>query len=116
MATHRPGKGGHRRACGGGVCHLADRVRIVFVGAALGDWVGGGSMTLKKKVICIIIATLMVIIGSYAVCLHEMICRYGLPVLDNPTVETRTTMYVVPWPWELEWQDNGFVMRLEIRK
>ena len=71
-------------------------------------------MTLKKKVICIIIATLMVIIGSYAVCLHEMICRYGLPVLDNPTVETRTTVYVVPWPWALEWQDGGFVMRLEV--
>ena len=102
--------------CGGGVCGLADRVRIVFVGAALGDWVGGGSMTLKKKIICIIIATLMVIVGSYAVCLHEMICRYGLPVLDNPTVETRTTMYVVPWPWTLEWQDGVFVMRLEIRK
>ena len=100
--------------CGGGVCHLADRECLVFVGAALGDWVGGGSMTLKKKIICIIIATLMVIFGSYAVCLHEMICRYGLPVLDNPTVETRTTMYVIPWPWELEWQDGGFVMRLEV--
>ena len=104
MATHRPGGSVHLRACGGGVCGLADRVRIVFV---------GGSMTLKKKIICIIIATLMVIFGAYAVCLHEMICRYGLPVLDNPTVETRTTMYVVPWPWELEWQDGGFVMRLE---
>ena len=73
-------------------------------------------MTLKKKVICIIIATLMVIIGSYAVCLHEMICRYGLPVLDNPTVETRATVYVVPWPWALEWDGKGFIMRLEIRK
>ena len=100
--------------CGGGVCGLADRVRIVFVGAALGDWVGGGSMTLKKKIICIIIATLMVIIGSYAVCLHEMICRYGPQVLERPTVETRDVIYVVPWPWELEWQDGGFVMRLEV--
>ena len=35
--------------CGGGVCGLADRVRIVFVGAALGDWVGGGSVTPKKE-------------------------------------------------------------------
>ena len=76
--------------------------------------VGGGSMTLKKKIIYIIISTFMVIMGAYAVCLHEMICRYGLPVLDNPTVETRTTMYVIPWPWELEWQDGGFVMRLEV--
>lgn len=102
--------------CGGGVCGLADRVRIVFVGAALGDWVGGGSMTLKKKIICIIIATLMVIVGSYAVCLYEMVSRYGPQVLERPTVETRDVIYVVPWPWVLEWQDGGFVMRLEIRK
>lgn len=77
---------------------------------------GGCKMTLKKKVICIIIATLMVIVGSYAVCLYEMVRRYGPQVLERPTVETRTTVYVVPWPWALEWQDGGFVMRLEIRK
>ena len=35
---------------------------------------------------------------------------------DRPTIETCTTVYVVPWPWDLEWQDGGFVMRLEIRK
>ncbi|WP_176770901.1 hypothetical protein [Eubacterium barkeri] len=33
---------------------------------------------------------------------------------DRPTVETRTTVYVVPWPWTLEWDGNGFVMRLEV--
>lgn len=71
-------------------------------------------MTLKKKIICIIIATYMVIVGSYAVCLHEMISRYGLPVLEGPAVETRDTVYVIPWPWNLEWQDGGFTMRLEV--
>lgn len=33
---------------------------------------------------------------------------------DQATVETKTTVYVVPWPWQLEWQDGGFVMRLEV--
>ena len=70
-------------------------------------------MTLKKKVICIIIATLVAIIGSYTACLYDMVRRYGPQALERPTVETKSTVYVVPWPWELEWQDGGFVMRLE---
>lgn len=33
---------------------------------------------------------------------------------NRPTIETRDTVYVVPWPWALEWQDGGFMMRLEV--
>ena len=53
----------------------------------------------------IIVAMLLLVFGIAAVWAYSG---------DRPTVETRRTVYVVPWPWELEWQDNGFVMRLEV--
>lgn len=50
-------------------------------------------MTLKKKVLAIILAVLLVIFGAWAVYRFD----------SRPTVETRSTVYIVPWPWELEW-------------
>ena len=70
-------------------------------------------MTLKKKVICCIIAWLIVYAAGYAIWMFDAINRYGPPGLERPTVETKSIVYVVPWPWALEWQDGGFVMRLE---
>ena len=64
-------------------------------------------MTTKSKRLILIIAMVMLVFSVTAVWSYSG---------DKPTIETRTTMYVVPWPWELEWQDNGFVMRLEIRE
>lgn len=71
-------------------------------------------MTLKKKIICCIVAWMIVYVAGYAIWMYDMIRRYGPPELDGPTVETKSTVYVVPWPWELEWDGQGFVMRLEV--
>ena len=65
----------------------------------------GGYMTTKSKRLILILAMLLLVFGVAAVWSYSG---------DKPTIETRTTMYVVPWPWALEWQDGGFVMRLEI--
>ena len=67
--------------------------------------VGGYVMTTKSKHRILILAMLLLAFGVAAVWSYTG---------DRPTVETRTTMYVVPWPWELEWQDGGFAMRLEV--
>ena len=64
-------------------------------------------MTTKSKRLILILSMLLLVFGVTAVWSYTG---------DRPTIETRTTVYVVPWPWELEWQDGGFVMRLEIRK
>ena len=62
-------------------------------------------MTTKSKRLILILAILLLVFGVAAVWSYSG---------DRPTVETKTTVYVVPWPWELEWQDGGFVMRLEV--
>lgn len=62
-------------------------------------------MITKSKHRILILAMLLLVFGVAAVWSYSG---------DKPTVETRTTVYVVPWPWELEWQDGGFVMRLEV--
>ncbi|SDX41663.1 hypothetical protein SAMN04488579_10291 [Eubacterium barkeri] len=35
---------------------------------------------------------------------------------QRPTIETKRRVYVVPWPWKLEWDGNGFIMRLEVKE
>lgn len=58
---------------------------------------------------------------SMEVCKHCCCWSSGVAAVwsysgGRPTVETRTTVYVVPWPWQLEWDGSGFVMRLEVKK
>ena len=62
-------------------------------------------MTTKSKRLILILAMLLLVFGVAAVWSYSG---------DRPTVETKTTVYVVPWPWELEWDGSGFVMRLEV--
>lgn len=62
-------------------------------------------MTTKSKRLILILAILLLVFGVTAVWSYSG---------DRPTIETKTTVYVVPWPWVLEWQDSGFVMRLEV--
>ena len=66
----------------------------------------GKLMTIKSKRLILIIAVVMLVFSVTAVWSYSG---------DKPTIETRTTMYVVPWPWELEWDGHGFVMRLEVK-
>lgn len=56
----------------------------------------------------IIIAVLLAFILFY--CCEDF---YTLP--NRPTVETRNNIYVVPWPWELQWDGTGFLMRLDVK-
>ncbi|SDY29713.1 hypothetical protein [Eubacterium barkeri] len=62
-------------------------------------------MTTKSKRLILIIAMLLMVFGVAAIWSYSG---------KRPTVETKSTVYVVPWPWELEWQDGGFVIRLEV--
>lgn len=62
-------------------------------------------MTTKSKRLILLMAMLLLVFGVTAVWSYSG---------DRPTIETKTTVYVVPWPWALEWQDGGFVMRLEV--
>ena len=64
-------------------------------------------MTTKSKRIILILSMLLLVFGVAAVLAYSG---------DRPTVETKTTVYVVPWPWKLEWDGHGFVMRLEVKK
>ena len=64
-------------------------------------------MTTKSKRLILILSMLLLVFGVTAVWSYTG---------DRPTIETRTTVYVVPWPWELEWDGSGFVMRLEVKK
>ncbi|SEA49896.1 hypothetical protein SAMN04515656_11221 [Eubacterium aggregans] len=71
-------------------------------------------MTLQKQIVCIIIAVALVAIMARAVQLYAVVSTFGTEGLERPTVETRTTVYVVPWPWELVYQDKALWMRLDI--
>ena len=64
-------------------------------------------MTTKSKCLILLLDILLLVFGVAAVLAYSG---------DRSTIETRTTVYVVPWPWELEWQDGGFTMRLEVKK
>lgn len=63
-------------------------------------------MTNQSKRMAIIVAMLLLVFGAAAVWAYSG---------DRPTVETRSTVYVVPWPWVLEWDGGGFIMRLEVK-
>ncbi|SEA15438.1 hypothetical protein SAMN04515656_104129 [Eubacterium aggregans] len=52
----------------------------------------------KYKMVAILVAIALFVVGVWAVKAYSG---------GWPTVETRTTVYVVPWPWTLEWQDGG---------
>lgn len=62
-------------------------------------------MTTKSKRLILILSMLLLVFGVTAVWSHSG---------DRPTIETKTTVYVVPWPWELVYQDGEMWMRLEI--
>ena len=51
-------------------------------------------MTTKSKRLILILSMLLLVFGATAVWSYSG---------DRPTVETKTTVHVVPWPWELEW-------------
>lgn len=63
-------------------------------------------MTNQSKRMAIIVAMLLLVFGIAAVWAYSG---------DRPTVETRSTVYVVPWPWELVYQDGELWMRLEVK-
>ena len=63
--------------------------------------------SVKRLMVLIIIAQSIALFSALANLTH---------CFNRPTIETRTTVYVVPWPWALEWDGKGFIMRLEIRK
>lgn len=77
----------------------------MFVGGGVYCLWDGALMTTKSKRLILILSMLLLAFGVAAVWTYSG---------DKPTIETGTTVYVVPWPWALEWQDNGFVMRLEV--
>lgn len=63
-------------------------------------------MTNQSKRMAIIVAMLMLVFGVAAVWSYSC---------DRPTVETRSAVCVVPWPWELVYQDGELWMKLEVK-
>lgn len=60
---------------------------------------------IKRLLLVIILIQILIFLGSVA-----RIAFYQ----NRPYVEGKETILVIPWPWNLEWQDGGFVMRLEV--
>lgn len=63
----------------------------------------GKLMTTKSKRLILILSMLLLVFGVAAVWSYSG---------DKPTIETRTTVYVVPWPWELHTDGNKIWMEL----
>jgi hypothetical protein len=66
----------------------------------------GKLMTTKSKRLILIIAVVMLVFSVTAVWSYSG---------DRPTIETKTTVYVVPWPWQLVYQDGALWMELEVQ-
>ena len=60
---------------------------------------------IKRLLLVIILIQILIFLGSVA-----RIAFYQ----NRPYVEGKETILVIPWPWALEWDGHGFVMRLEV--
>jgi hypothetical protein len=63
-------------------------------------------MSTKIKVVIIAIAVILAIGVNWII--QEDYKR-------RPTIETKSIVYIVPWPWQLVYQDGALWMRLEVQ-